>query len=91
MYQIITKILLIVKSKETKTILFIKENEEVPRFSESLSSKLFLKKQQNQKEIILIKDWGNLKLKLEKNQKKTILLRQREKENLFLTNTKENI
>uniref|UniRef100_UPI004047C058 hypothetical protein n=1 Tax=Aliarcobacter sp. TaxID=2321116 RepID=UPI004047C058 len=43
MYQIITKILLIVKSKENKTILFIKENEEVPRFSESLSSRLLEK------------------------------------------------
>ena len=43
MYQIITKILLIVKSKENKTILFIKENEEVPRFSESLSSRLLKK------------------------------------------------
>lgn len=40
MYQIITKILLIIKSKENKTIIFIKENLEVPSFSESLSSTL---------------------------------------------------
>lgn len=43
MYQIITKILLIVKSKNNKTILFIKENYEVPSFSESLSSRLLKK------------------------------------------------
>ena len=43
MYQIITKILLIIKSKENKTIIFIKENLEVPSFSESLSSTLLKK------------------------------------------------
>lgn len=43
MYQIITKILLIIKSKNNKTILFIKENYEVPSFSKSLSSRLLKK------------------------------------------------
>jgi hypothetical protein len=64
MYQIITKILLIIKSKENKTIIFIKENLEVPSFSESLSSTLLKK--------IADLEKNNINQRLRKSKKKIV-------------------
>ena len=64
MYQIITKILLIIKSKENKTIIFIKENLEVPSFSESLSSTLLKK--------IADLEKNNINQRLQKSKKKIV-------------------
>lgn len=64
MYQIITKILLIIKSKENKTIIFIKENLEVPSFSESLSSTLLKNIAELEK--------NNINQRLQKSKKKIV-------------------